>query len=102
NYFNSGIILYSQKQNGELRMEKAIFEIQHDFENLKWQNDSLYFNDSVFHSGKQSAFLNDKFEYGPTLESPVKDIGLQKGDTIKISLWIFPLQAQLSAKLVLS
>ncbi len=101
-FFNSGIRLYSKNPEGALQNKKPIYEPTHDFENQRWKNDSLFFNDSIFHSGKQSAFMIDANEYGPTFTLPVKDIELKKGDTIKISLWIYPLQEQQSAKLVLS
>ncbi|HKR05344.1 MAG TPA: hypothetical protein VJY62_11985 [Bacteroidia bacterium] len=101
-YFNSGIRLYSKNPEGALPVSKPFYEIKHDFESSKWGNDTMYFNDSVFHSGKQSAFINEKYEYGPAFETPVKNLELKKGDTINISLWIYPLQDQQLAKLVLS
>jgi dolichyl-phosphate-mannose-protein mannosyltransferase len=101
-FFNSGIRLYSKNSEGALTTGKPDYELLHDFESVKWGNDSLFFNDSIFHSGKQSAFMNEKNEYGPTFTLPVKNIELRKGDTIKISLYIYPLKEQESAKLVFS
>ncbi|MEP7169832.1 MAG: glycosyltransferase family 39 protein, partial [Bacteroidota bacterium] len=101
-YFNSGITLYSNIPQKAVPFKEPIYETTHDFENAKWENESLFFSDSLFHSGKQSAFMTDNNEYGPTLSLPIKNLELKKGDILKISLWIYPMQEHQFAKLVLS
>ena len=40
-YFNSGITLYSKIPQKAVPRKKPIYETTHDFENAKWENDSV-------------------------------------------------------------
>ena len=103
NYFNSGITLFadeSMKSAG--KMIKPLFEMKHDFEKLRWNNDSMFRTTTKVHSGNFAAHLDKEHEFSPTFQSTLSDINFKKGCVIDVSVWINATKIPLDANLVLS
>ncbi len=103
NYFNSGITLYaieSLKLKGQLI--QPLFELNHDFETLTWENDSFFRTQTIVREGKYAGHFVKDQEYSPTFNSTLNDLHFKKGCIVQLSVWINTPQIPLDANIVLS